>query len=92
MRNQTRRQFIASSIATTAALTLGIGPCPQAETSWEGVYTDRFTYRQGETIRAYAAVQSAGTLPVLLYRQNPDFRVVDSIDTIASCLIFSSPQ
>ena len=52
-----RRRFLLSGLATAAGLSLG-GECELAPTPFEGVYTDRFSYRQGEAIAVACSLRN----------------------------------
>ncbi len=72
MTPQTRREFLRT--AGAAGMSLAVAPvlgCEVAEeTPFEGIYTDKFTYAQGEPIRVFLALQSEATVNVRLFRDD----------------------
>ena len=68
----TRRDFLRT--AGAAGMSLAVVPvfgCEvEEETPFEGIYTDKFTYSQGEPIRVFLALQSGSTVNVTLFRDD----------------------
>lgn len=64
-----RREFLASGVGAAGSLAFGVS-CTLSGTPFEGIYTDRFTYRQGEWILVSAALQASATVQVELRRED----------------------
>lgn len=64
-----RREFLARTGATAALAALGpLGARRRSRTLREGLYSDRFTYRHGDTIRLHAALHGGGPVDLDLVR------------------------
>lgn len=68
-----RREFLGAGVAATGSLALG-GRCLLPKVPFEGLYTDRFTYRQGESIVVRAALQGHQHVSVTLKRFDAPFQ------------------
>lgn len=61
-----RRQFLQASLGAVGAASASPTGCPAGEwgiVPFEGVYTDRFTYRPGDTIRVSSSLRSGAQIP-----------------------------
>jgi len=85
--SQTRRDFLRS--AGAAGIALAVAPTfacdPTQETPFEGIYTDKFTYAQGEPICVFLALQSDATVNVRLYREDTPQPFIAVTVPVQSC-------
>jgi hypothetical protein len=83
----TRRDFVRASIAATglaAGAASPLGCVPSSENPFEGIYTGRFTYRVGEPVHVYAAIQTPGVVELTLRRNDRPDQVIDVIPILPS--------
>lgn len=68
----TRRQFLRASIGAVGAATIAPS-CPTGDwgiVPFEGIYTDRFTYRPGDTIRVHCSLVDSAQVPFQFVRRD----------------------
>ncbi len=63
----TRRTFLTGSLGVAGALAAG-SSCVRPRTPFEGIYTDRFTYRPSDTLTVYGALNPAAPVDISLVR------------------------
>lgn len=67
----TRRHFLRSSLGAAGALVLPYSSCQFGgvwDVPYEGLYTDRFTYRWGDTINVHCSLRSGARVPLMFVR------------------------